>query len=157
MATESFLIPEPLTLTVKGWGELSWEDVYAEHRPVVQRALDKDTSVIYTKNEYGPDLIQIIEDCCVEGLKNLIDSFRQKFPKTAQPKDCAWAHLILDSEKYIPIQNKLQVDKQLKKAIGKHVVHDSYNIAMAISDEYVALVNSINNATFSGCEYPCGQ
>ncbi|MEM4263931.1 MAG: hypothetical protein QW666_03510 [Candidatus Woesearchaeota archaeon] len=145
--TGSFIFGKDIISFMKGWGDLSWEDIYAEHKPIVQKTLAEAELVAFISKEYSPQIVKKIEDHCVAGLKEIVDGLRAKYSKNTQPKDCDWTSMILDSKRHVPLEQKLLADKALQKTFGKGHPVESYNIAKAVSDEYAAYINNINNET----------
>jgi hypothetical protein len=145
---ESFLIPEPLTLTMKGWGDLSWEDIYADHRPIVQKVLTEAELIAFISKDYSSQIVKRIEDHCVAGLKSLVDDLKAKYSKSVQPKDCDWTSIILNPDRHVSIEQRLLNDARLEKNFKKGHTMESYNVAKAVSDEYAAYINNINNKTY---------
>lgn len=145
--TGSFIIEKDSISFMNGWGDLNWEDIYADHRPIVQKALNGADLVAFISKSYSSQIVKRIENHCVAGLKFLVDELRAKYPASAQPKDCDWTSIILNPERHASIEQKLLNDKQLEKAFRKGHAAESYNIAKAVSDEYAAHINKINNET----------
>jgi len=145
--TGSFIIGKDCISFMNGWGDLNWEDIYADHRPIVQKALTEADLVAFISRDYSSKLVKRIEDQCVAGLKSLVDELRAKYPASTQPKDCDWTSIILNPERHVSIEQRLLNDKQFEKTFRKGHAAESYNVAKAVSDEYAAHINNINNET----------
>ncbi len=145
--TGSFIIGKDCISFMNGWGDLNWEDIYADHRPIVQKVLTGADLVAFISRDYSSQIVKRIENHCVAGLKSLVDELRAKYPASAQPKDCDWTSIILNSERHVSIEQRLFNDKQLEKTFRKGYAAESYNLAKAVSDEYATRINNINNET----------
>lgn len=145
--TESFITQKDSTSLMTRWGELSWNEIYAGHTPLVKKVLSEADLIAYITRTHSPKTVKRIENHCIEGLKSLVDDLRAKCPASAQPQECDWTLIILNPERHVPIEQRLLNDTQLKHTFKKRHPAESYNIAKAISDEYATQVNNINNET----------
>ena len=148
MATESFILPECLISLMNGWGGLSWEEIYAEHRPLVDRVFEADERINYLSKMYNSETIERAKLRCVDGLGEIVDGFRADQSHDAQPKDIDWADFFWKRGKKEAIRQKLLTDDDLKKAMKQY--HEQYttNIAICVAQEYNTQINDRNNATY---------
>jgi hypothetical protein len=136
-------------LELKPWNEMTWEDVYAELGFVVERAFKEDEGINYLPKMYYSQTIERVKLRCVDGLEDLIFTFRGEYPKAIEPIDFDWPLFLWHRDNKQAIKKRLDSDLDLKKAMGKY--HEMYtgNISICIAKHYNTLINDRNCATLS--------
>jgi len=172
-------VPDP---NLRPWNEMTWEDVYEEHKQLVPKAAKGDEMTDYYydfDDKYTPKLVASIEADCVEGLREIVDSYRYsgtliiradikrlkglvsrhrvKVPEDAQPIDCNW-HDILWSDFKEVIQKKLFSNEQVLKTFGRSHDITAVNFAIVVENKYRATINDRNMITpYELIEYQNGR
>ncbi len=131
---------------LKPWTDMTWAGIKKEQKEVVSRAARKEqgTRYYYIFNErYTPELVESIEKDCASCLSGIVDGFRAKLPKGAQPIECDWFDVYWsDFEKVI--QEKLYKNELvLKQFEGPHEV-TAVNFSIAVANAYRAVINDRN-------------
>lgn len=132
------------------WFFFTWEDIYEEHRYIVQATLkeEPDTRKIMNHIVYSVscEAANRIEEHCMNCLKQMIDDFKEKNPGK-EPEECDWLDFVFHYSKPYKIQEMLLEDEVLKKDLAGRLEADATTISQTITTEYNLLINSRTKET----------
>ena len=132
------------------WDYFDWEDIYEEHKYIVQTILkdEPDTRRIMNFIVYcvSCEAANRIEEHCLNGLKQIIDEFKEKNPGN-EPEECDWLDFVFHYSEPYKIQEKLLEDELLKEDFAGRWEADATTISNTIIKEYNILINSRTKET----------
>lgn len=132
------------------WTFFTWEDIYAEHKYIVQTILkdEPDTRRIMNFIVYcvSCEAANRIEEHCLNGLKQMIDEFKEKNPGN-EPEECDWLDFVFHYSGQYKMQEKLLEDEVLKEDLAGRLEADATTISNTIITEYNLLINARIKAT----------
>ncbi|MBW3001838.1 hypothetical protein KY338_01595 [Candidatus Woesearchaeota archaeon] len=131
---------------MEGWEERTWNDVYAEHTPIVKKALQED-ELTHHVSEHPSDVVDLVVSDCADGLKKIVDDYRLTQKKGAAPGDVDWAEFVFYSLDSTKIREVLSEDPVLQEKLGDDHEMTAINCALVVSEKYAEFVNERTLAT----------